>query len=815
MALQLTARARALSERRNVTPNLILEIDGVPTMYSSIDTLKLARYGEDGILYGDVGLLYGGGIVNPNIKSYISIDGSGNSLRQQILQDKGAVSSVTSFQLELIDVNAEITNLISPGFVVTDLLTTKARVYINFKDGIHPDDSVLIHKGIIDVIEPGPASIKFTISSPEQQKRQELFPKATTKLNGAINAAVTTITVDSTAAFLSPSASVITSFIRIADELIQFTSKTDTQFLGCTRGSLSTTAASHADNDEIESFYRVQDSAINLALKLMLSGGSEYFAEDIDVETLGAFDVVDINPSIILFKINDVQARYGLVIGDKVTITGSLIGGNNQTDLVITGFGKNDIGSWVEISGSLDPELTSPAVAKFKSKYSILNHGMKMTPEDVDVQRHEDIATRFSGSIPDYDFYIKDSFKGDEFLSQEVYFPAGLFSIPRKAKASVGISVPPISDDEVVQLNEQNVYGPGSLKTQRSINKNFYNSVNYKYNELPLEEKFLTGKINLSADSVSRFPSIGNKPLNIISKGLRDSGATDVLTRLNSRRLLERYQFASESIPGVKVLFADAFTIEVGDVVVFGSPDLKITDLTLGTRDFQQKLYEVVNKNLNVKTGEATVDLLATNFELDGRYGVVSPSSYVGSGSTTTSIRIVDSFSTAAPNKEKAKWLSYVGEKILIHSPDWTYAEETTFNGISATDDYIMLVDALPTAPLSGYIVDIPAYPPGTDANENNRYKILHCFFDPQVEVTVSIDNVSFEVGAGDVAKFSVGSIIRVHNYAYTNDSTERIVTDITGTTITVDADLGYTPIAGDFVDLIGFPDQGLAYRIL
>ena len=294
MALQLTARARALSERRNVTPNLILEIDGVPTMYSSIDTLKLARYGEDGILYGDVGLLYGGGIVNPNIKSYISIDGSGNSLRQQILQDKGAVSSVTSFQLELIDVNAEITNLISPGFVVTDLLTTKARVYINFKDGIHPDDSVLIHKGIIDVIEPGPASIKFTISSPEQQKRQELFPKATTKLNGAINAAVTTITVDSTAAFLSPSASVITSFIRIADELIQFTSKTDTQFLGCTRGALSTTAASHADNDEIESFYRVQDSAINLALKLMLSGGSEYFAEDIDVETLGAFDVVDI-----------------------------------------------------------------------------------------------------------------------------------------------------------------------------------------------------------------------------------------------------------------------------------------------------------------------------------------------------------------------------------------------------------------------------------------------------------------------------------------------------------------------------------------
>jgi hypothetical protein len=72
---------------------------------------------------------------------------------------------------------------------------------------------------------------------------------ATNQLNGAINNAVTTITVDSTAVFSTP-----TGTLLIDSETITYTgtnAPTNTQFTGCTRGvggAGSGAAASHADN---------------------------------------------------------------------------------------------------------------------------------------------------------------------------------------------------------------------------------------------------------------------------------------------------------------------------------------------------------------------------------------------------------------------------------------------------------------------------------------------------------------------------------------------------------------------------------------
>lgn len=63
-----------------------------------------------------------------------------------------------------------------------------------------------------------------------------------TQLNGSIDNIVTTITVDSTAAFTA------TGTLAIDSELITYTGKTPTTFTGCTRGVSGTTAASHLDN---------------------------------------------------------------------------------------------------------------------------------------------------------------------------------------------------------------------------------------------------------------------------------------------------------------------------------------------------------------------------------------------------------------------------------------------------------------------------------------------------------------------------------------------------------------------------------------
>lgn len=64
-------------------------------------------------------------------------------------------------------------------------------------------------------------------------------PLGSTTLNGGIDDAVTTITVNSTSGFLED------GNVLIGTELIHYTGKTSTTFTGCTRGYNETSAASH------------------------------------------------------------------------------------------------------------------------------------------------------------------------------------------------------------------------------------------------------------------------------------------------------------------------------------------------------------------------------------------------------------------------------------------------------------------------------------------------------------------------------------------------------------------------------------------
>ena len=817
MAIELSAKAKVLLSKRTLQPNIILEIDGVDTIYGAIDVFKLIHFGDPGLYFGKPGIVFGGSYPDQNAKPYISLGTSGNSISQQLLQDKGGTQSISSFSVDLVDKNQEISNLITPGKVVDDILGRRCKCYLNYGGGIHPQDSIIFHKGIISNIEAGAASINFTIDSAERLKHQDFFIKGSAKTTTSLTNSDTTIAVDSTANFLLPAdAGTLKTYIQIQDEIIEYTGKTGTSFTGCVRGSLGTTAVSHSTNEDANSIYELNGNAIDLALKLMLSGGDEYFATDIAVKQYGASLPSDLLPSAISFEIEDVQNFYGLVVGEKFTTTNSINGANDVTDAVITGFGKNDYGSWITTDQTFVLEYNSTATISFKSKYAVLPDGLAMIPDDVDVERHELLQSRFATTVADYKFYLKDTIQGSDFLNTQIYYPTGFYSLPRKTRASLGITVPPIADQEIVFLDENTVVGASSIKSKRSTNKNFYNAVVYAYEKNVIDDKYKTGVINFSATSQNRINVIGNKPLNIQSDGLRSSNATNTLTRIVGRRQLERYQFGAELYTGVKILGKAGINLEVGDITVFGSEALQMTDTVSGTRNYTPKLFEVVNKNLSVKDQSVTVDLLATNFQIDGRYGVISPASYVDAGSTTTKVKIKDSFSTTAPNKEKDKWTNYIGQPITVRSLDYAFSETRTFVGIDPSDDYAMIVSpALSVAPSAGYVVDAPDYDTGTDPKVQATWKLMHCFFDPQIAVTSGTSNTVFDVGAGDVAKLFVGCIVRLHNFDFSVDSPEVIVTDITGTTITVGTSLGFTPTSSEVIDLVGFADHGLPYRLL
>jgi hypothetical protein len=70
-------------------------------------------------------------------------------------------------------------------------------------------------------------------------------------LNGSHNSAVTTITLNSTALLKK------SGFVKIDDEIIKYSAKTDTTLTGCERAMFSTTAATHSDNAKVFPYYRV------------------------------------------------------------------------------------------------------------------------------------------------------------------------------------------------------------------------------------------------------------------------------------------------------------------------------------------------------------------------------------------------------------------------------------------------------------------------------------------------------------------------------------------------------------------------------
>jgi hypothetical protein len=815
MAFELSTLARAKADGTNIEPVLVLEIDDIDPICGIGTINRYIRIGDAGLLIDGSWTIGGLAAVAEQIDA-ISFDGTTTTISQQLMQDKGGTSSISSIAISLIDENGQITEIISPGFTVPDVLGRKARVYLGFQDTAFPEDYFEIFAGVIDEVSAG-GTIIINVAHPETKKRAEILNKVDTNLNGAINAAVTSLTLNDVSALELPADSgTLECYLRIDDEVIKYTAfNTTTKVVsGCTRGALGTTAATHADDASVSSIYRLQGSAIDLSLKLMLSGGEDYYATAIDVGHVMRVDPLTDVDNAIVFSGIDVAARYGIVAGDFITVAGASNGANNFTLRTITAIETTDEGSYVVVDGAaLVREVDSAAVASFKSQYNVLGVGAAMGGDEVDVAEFQRIEDFIASSQFDYDFYLKDTVTLKEFIDTDLLFPSGMFSLPRKGRVSLGLTAPPLALASLPRLTASNVTDPNKARLRRTINKYFYNAVVYKYNEDLLEDRLLSGYITTDEDSRDQI-RVGSKALTIEARGVRPSAANDAILRLNSLRFLDRYRFAAEELK-TSVQYGTGVSMEVGDVVLYGDPDLQMPDTKSGSRSFVPRLFEIVNKSLNIKTGRVDLTLVDTNYLSSGRYGIFGPSSKTGAGSTATQLVIKQSYSTEAGELEKSKWADYIGQAILIHDNAWTTQYESVLRGFSSSNPNIMLIDSIGASVAEDWIIELPAYPTGTDSSVNEVQKNIHCFFDPSLAVTAGSSGTSFTVSTADAAKVLVGATVLLRNSDWSTISSEvKVATVNTGTgVITVDEDLGFTPTTDYSVELVGFPDSGAAYR--
>ena len=714
MSLPISLRLFQDSQLTTKEPNIVLSIDGIDTNFGSSTITETLKIGSTGLLIGGGWLIGGTGVVAGQA-TLISLDGSTTTISHQLEHDKGRGTSVQSMQIELVDINQEATQLITPGLVVDDLLGRKAKIYLALSStSKFPDDYVILFRGIIDDIVASPASISINIAHPESKKRQIIYPSVEHVLNGAITNSQTTITLDSVDNLLlpvsGPSGAIDYSFlgyVRIDDEIIGYTGISGLQLTGCTRGNFATIPVAHNDQVAVKSFYRLQGTAMDLAQKIMMSG-SGYWTQR-DVTTFNDIPVVGIVPNTIFFSGINLSNEDGVSVGDFITTTLATNGANNVTLKEILSINVIDEGTYIEVSGvSFVTESTTAAKIQVRSKYDSLPDGLAMGGDEVDVAQHEYLQTLFLSSFQ-YDFYLKESIENaKEFIETQIYLPASAYSVPRKAKASAQLHIGPLPNANILTLSKENITNPSQLKIRRSIAKNFSNTIIVKFEEDAIEDKFLKGRITQDATSLTRIP-VGSKGLVIESKGLRDSLNGSNLANSSSLRKLDRYKYGAESLDGVKTTLGDGFKVEVGDIVILDPTDLKLANTTTGTREKAAAFFEVVNKSLNYKTGEVVLSLTDTNFATNARYALIGISSQIKTGISQTQFVIEKAYYSTWGASEYQKWLRYPLCAVKVRSPDSiTRYFQTVI--MDASSNTITVRDALGFIPQAGDIMELAQY---------------------------------------------------------------------------------------------------------
>ena len=703
----------------NIEPIIVFQIDGISTLYGSTTIKKVARYGDENLFYGQEDLVYGGLVPLTDQESLITLDGTTTSIKQNLAPDKARGTGITAMSINLVDINNKATELASGAF--GEMIFRRCKVWVGFgENSSFAEDFILLFRGVIESITIDQGKVKFNLSSPDQKRRVLLLPKGDTKLNGAIGPSDTTITLDSADNFFvvpdhpayAPKDDDVLSYVKIEDEFIQYTGVSGNQLTGCVRGAFFTTATSHADDTQAETFFKIEGNSMELALKVMLSDG--LMTPYISGLEASAVNVIpgDTPANSIYFGGINFERDYNVRIGDFVKTAGFTESGNNFSvykeilDVVIV-----DSGSYIVVDNTMTTESVATGTVDFLSRYNSLGaFGIGMNTDEVDIEKHDFLRRNFLFNF-DYLFYQKEEIDdGKEWLEDEIYRPASCYSLPADkeglARLSVGVHIAPLPNESIVTISAANITKPDKIAVKRSVNKNYYNSILHRFEDTPEEDTFRR-KV-FTVPGATTIPS-GNKTLVIESKGLKEELSATTLAAAAGARLLDRYKYAAEYIDGLEVLFSVGVQINVGDIVIFDPNGLNVVNPLDQSRVRPAGLFEVVNKDINIK-GQAKVDLVNTAFNITARYGLFSAASKLKTVISQTKFVIegLSAFPKFGSSAEYRKWEGIPLVGVKVRTANWSDVFETII--VDVTFNTITLRDAVPFTLLPGMILELSNY---------------------------------------------------------------------------------------------------------
>lgn len=817
---------------------IIMQIEGVPDLFSISNTFTTVRYGDANTTYGLPGLVYGGlrrvtGIsgTGGSLKSYIVLDSS-MTIGQRIEpeQGKGNVGTIT---MTLIDKNGEVSRIITPGIVVDEIMLTKeVKIFLGYAQTSFPLDFLLIYRGYITSLDCPPGLVKFQISDATTKKRQPIFNTPTTNTTTPLNNSQTNIPVLNTSGFhekiLGPDGNLdpdVKTYIRIDDEIMEYSSIVSSTSFTVTRGSLFSVADTHDIDASVSNTILLGNNVtgincLTLVLKILLSGWNGPCEENVEVSSFVFTDNGNIDGAFVLENGVDAIKDLGLTVGDYFQTTGATNPSNNASGVITDIQAINGVNTIIVTDQTFVSESPTDAVSSFRSKYDTLpiTAGAKCRMRDVDVSTIEMIRDTYftSATTSNVTFYYTEPKTALDVIDTDILLEMGCYGISRFGKISVAITKPPLPGiGKLVTLDWTNVLDPDKIHVTRSANsRTFYNLIRYEYDQDYVNGGFGSVQYFLDTNSLNLFNQTQTLP--ITAPGLRSNIGGATVAQQRGRALLNRYKNIALTIE-LTVNWSVGSLIEVSDIVLLNdNGQLKIMNFETGERNLGSQLFEVIDRQYNVTPANVKLKLLGgLGFSVDSRFGLYSPSSNLNSGSTSILLRLIPSYGQTTVTAEVAKWAPFIGLRIQVRSYDFTTRYGiTTIVRINPDDPTALDVDPpLSFTPQSGDIIDINVYPSTTDKTEDQVYKNLYTHMAASMPVVTGISNTQFTVSAPNAAKLTVGNLLVLRNNDYSNISPEVKISDITGTTITVSSSIGFTPNNTYTVDGGGFFDATAFYR--
>lgn len=819
-------------------PVIVVKIAGLSTLLSNTTIYKTVRYGDPGLIYGESGLIYGDLTPVADFRDILTLDGSSLVL-SQVLEPEQGRASVSLLSLAFIDKDQFMTKLCSPGFLIPDILGAQVEVFLGYTQISYPEDYIRVMVGRVTQTTCTAGKVTLQLSDPGLVRRQNVFLDAKTNLDGAINNSQTTINVISNALFsekiLGPDSTYdqfIKLYFKVDDEIIEYQQTGSegsgfgsNQFINVVRGARGTVAASHSDQAECDQTFEVSGNAIDIALKLMLSGWDGYWKSGIQI--LNFVDTGDpalgaIPNAIVLPDGVDAIRDYGQSTGDFVNVTGATNVGNNGLWRV-TGFlpVNGEPNRAVLMNTAFTAEDSTVAVYAIRSQWDVwpINCGVKLFPTDMDVQGHVDLRDQFlSTTENNLRFYITAQEVCKDFIEMQCFLVTACFACTQQGRLSVNLTHPPIAGERLVVLDKTNILNPQTLSAYRALNdRKFYDEIDWSYEQNDAGDftKIITSIFSSALTNIDL-----SAQLPIQAQGGRDEFNFSTVISKRNTFLFGRYGNAAFIVQNIEVNWELATQIVVGQVVAIQDDGgLQISNFNTGERDLGYQLWEVLNYSLDIGSGKAKITVISgVGFQPNDRFASISPSSEISAtGSSVNNVIIIPSFGAQFGLNEYLKWTQYIGLKIRIHSYDYTTFDETvTFIGFDDANPFSLLVDPpLSMSPSDGYIVDIAAYPNTTSPADQNIAKVDFGFSDQAIAVVSGTSPTVFDVGVTPATYIQEGDFILVRNVDWSEDSGEVIVSSVVGTTITVASSLGFTPDNTCTVEFARFLDRGGPYRML